>query len=57
MNDLNNIHTATTSLNPNDLIRVILYEDKSFNKKTNCKILNATIKFIKITQCFEKSLF
>ena len=57
MNDLNNINTAISSLNPNDLLRVILYEDESFNKETNCKILTAAVKFIKDTQRFEKALF
>ena len=57
MNDLNNINTAIASLNPNHLLRVILYGDESFNKETNCKILTASIKFIKDTKCFEKSLF
>ena len=56
MNHLNNINTAIASLNPNDLLRVILYGDKSFTKQTNCKILTASIKFIKDTQCIEKSL-
>ena len=57
MNDLNNINTAIASLNSNDLLRVILYGDESFNKETNCKILTASIKFIKDTKRFEKSLF
>ena len=57
MNDLNNINTAVASLNSNDLLRVILYGDESFNKETNCKILTASIKFIKDTKRFEKSLF
>ena len=57
MNDLNNINTAIASLNSNDLLRVILYGDESFNKETNCKILAASIKFIKDTKRFEKSLF
>ena len=39
MNHLNNINTAIASLNPNDLLRIILYGDKRFNKETNCKIL------------------
>ena len=34
MNDLNIINTAIASLNPIDLLRVILYGDKSFNKET-----------------------
>ena len=57
MNDLKNINTEVPSLNPNDLLRVILYGDKSFNKETNNKILIPCIKFRKDTQRFEKSLF
>ena len=53
MNDLNNINTAIASLNSNDLLRVILYGDESFNKETNCKILTASIKFIKDTKHFK----
>ena len=44
------------SLNSNDFLRVILYEDKSFNKETNCKILTASIIFIIKDTRFEKSL-
>ena len=33
MDDLNNINTAVASLNPYDLLRVILYGDKFFAKK------------------------
>ena len=47
MNDLNNINTAIASLNSYDLLRVILYGDEIFNKKSNCKILTASIKFYK----------
>ena len=57
MSDLNNVNAAIASLNPNDFFRVILYGDKNFNKETNYKILTASIKFIKDTQYFEKSLF
>ena len=57
MNDLNNINTAIASLNSNDLLRVILFGDESFNKETNRKILTASIKFMKDTKRFEKSLF
>ena len=56
MNDLNNINTSMTSLNLNDFLRAILYRDEIFNKETNCKILTASIKFIKDTQRFQKSL-
>ena len=52
-NDLSNINTAIVSLNSNDLLGVILYRDKSFNKKTKSQILTATIKFIKDTQSFD----
>ena len=57
MNDLNNINTAIASLNSNDLLRIIFYGDESFNKESNCKILTPSIKFVKDTQRFEKSLF
>ena len=57
MSYLNNITTAIASLNPNDLVRVILYGDKRFNKETNYKILTESIKFIKDTQRFEKPFF
>ena len=56
-NDLNNINIAIVSVNPNYLLRVILYGDKSFNKETNWKILTASVKVIKDIQLFEKSLF
>ena len=56
MNDLNNINTAIASLN-SKLLTVTLYGDESFNKGANCKILTASIKFIKDTKRFEKSLF
>ena len=49
MNDLNNINTVIAYFNQNDLLQVILYRDKNFNKETNCKILNASVKFIKDT--------
>ena len=55
MNDLNNINTAIASLNPNNLLRVIIYGDKIFNRETNRKMLTASIKFIKDAH-FEKSL-
>ena len=57
MKDLTNVNTARVSLNPNDLLRVILYGDKSFNKENNCKALTVCIKFLKDTQRFEKSSF
>ena len=57
INDLNNIDTAIVSLNSNDILRVIPYGDESINKETDCKILTASIKFIKNTKGFEKSLF
>ena len=57
MNNLNNINTIIASFNSNDLHRVILYGDEIFNKETNCKIITASIKFIKDTKRFEKSLF
>ena len=49
MNDLNNINNAISSFDSNDLLRVILYGDKSFHKKANYKKkLTLTVKFIKL---------
>ena len=45
MNELNNNNIAISSLDSNDLLRIILYgnksRDKSFDKKTNYKMLTA----------------
>ena len=57
MNDLNNINTAIAYFNQNDLLQVILYRDKNFNKETNCKILNASVKFTKDTTFRKISLW
>ena len=57
MNDLNNTNTAIDYLNSNDLLRVFLYGDESFNKETTCKILTASIKLMKDTKRFKKSPF
>ena len=53
---MNDINTTISSFNSNDLLRVILYGDESFNKETNCKILTASIKFMKDTKRSEKFL-
>ena len=42
MNDLNNTNTAIGSLNPNDLLRVILYGDESFNISYSTYHINGT---------------
>ena len=57
MDDSNNINNAIASLNSNNLLRVILEGNKSFDKKTNREILTTAIKFRKDAQRFEKSLF
>ena len=57
MNDLDNINTAIASLNSNGLFRAIFYGDESFNKETNCKILTASIKFIKDTKVLKNLSF
>ena len=56
MNDLNNINTAMPSLNPNDLLRVILSGDKKLNLRL-FKVLTASIKFIKDGKRFKSYLF
>ena len=57
MNEVNNISNTISSLNSNDIIRVILYGDKNFDFVTNFKIISATIKFIKTTKRFEGANF
>ena len=57
MTDLKNIHDAIMSLNEIDLLRVILYKNKNFDKNMNISILTATIKFIKDSERFDQSLF
>ena len=56
MNTLSGINTAIVSLNSIDFLRIIFYGSKSFNKKTDCKVLTATIKFINDAKRFKKSL-
>ena len=50
VSNLNHVTIAVASLNPIDFLRVIIYRDKS-KKKTNCKVLSPTIKFINIYMC------
>ena len=57
MTDLKNIHDAIMSLNEIDLLHVILYKNKNFDKNMNISILTATIKFIKDSERFDQSLF
>ena len=56
-NDLNNINTVIASLNLNELVRVILCEDKTFNKETNCKILDCNYQTYKRYLTFWKISF
>ena len=57
MNELDNIDNSITSMESNDLLLIILYGDKKFDKVTNSRILNATIEFIKNSKRFDEALF
>ena len=57
MNDLKNIDDAIMALNESDLLHVMLYGSKKFDKNMNISILTATIKFIKDTERFDQPLF
>ena len=57
MNELDNIENSITSMESNDLLLIILYGDKKFDKVTNRRILNVTIEFIKNSKRFDEALF
>ena len=44
---LNSINSKFNTLEPDELLRIIFYEDKKFCSDSNFKILTATINFIK----------
>ena len=44
---LNSINSKFNTLEPDELLRIIFYEDKNFCSDSNFKILTATINFIK----------
>ena len=56
MNDINNIKIAIVSFNSNDLLRVLLDGDESFDKKIGLQDTNCNYQIYKSTQRFEKSL-
>ena len=49
MNELNSKNSKFNTLEPDELVRTILYGDKNFDNDSNLKILTATINFIKQT--------
>ena len=57
MNELNSINSKFNTLEPDELIRTILYGDKNFDNYSSFKILTATINFAKQTQRFERALY
>ena len=57
MTDLNNINDTIKSLSENDLFYVILYGNKSFDNNMNISILTAIIKYIKVSEMFDQTLF
>ena len=57
MSEMNSIISKKfNTLKLDELVRIILYEDKNFNNDFIFKILTATIYFIKQTQQFEQAL-
>ena len=56
MNELNDIDNSITSIQPNELLRIILYGDCKFKDNVNKRILIATIQFIKNSNRFNQSL-
>ena len=54
---MNELTSAKGKLEPEELVRTILYRDKNFDNDSNFKILTVTIHFIKQTQQFEQTLF
>ena len=57
INDLKNINDAIMRLNESNLLHVMLYGSKNFDKNMNISILTATIKFIKDTETFDQPPF
>lgn len=57
MSEMNSIISKKfNTLKLDELVRIILYEDKNFDNDFIFKILTATIYFIKQTQQFEQAL-
>ena len=57
MNELNSINSTFNTLEPDELVRTILYGDKNFDNDSELKILTLIINFIKQTQRFEQALY
>ena len=57
MNELDSINSTFNTLEPDELVRTILYGDKNFDYDPDLKILTLTINFIKQTQRFEQVLY
>ena len=57
MNELNSTNSKSSTLEPDELVRTILYGDKNFDNDSNLKILTLTTNFIKQTQQFEQDFY
>ena len=57
MNELNSKNSKFNTLEPDELVRTILYGDKNVNNDSNLKILTVNINFVKQTQGFEQALY
>ena len=56
MNELNDIDNCITSRQPNELLRIILYNDCKFKYNFNKRILIAAIAFMRNSNRFNQSL-
>ena len=56
MNELSDIHNSITSRQPNDIVRIILYDDFKLKDNVSKRILIATIQSIKSSNIFYQSL-
>ena len=56
MNELNDIDNSITLRQPNDLLRIILYDGCKFKDNVNRRILIATIQFFRNSNIFNQPL-
>ena len=56
-NWIESINNVIISLNENDLLHLIIHEDKNFDSNMDTSILTATVKFIKDSERFDQPPF
>ena len=55
--DLNGINSEILKMSENEIIRVLLFGNKSFTKDINFRIITPSIRFIKDSKRFDESLY